>query len=109
MDRGRRGRLTRRFNFFSRGPQVCPGTGDRAGVGATLIDELLAQREREAALAGLDPAKPMPHMLDYFGIELELAPALAVLLAQSSTRRTSLNGRYRTWRGTFIGEGGGTA
>ena len=65
MDRGRR-RLLPGFNHFSRGPQGCPGTALALQVGRTAVRALL-ERGVEPASPKLNPEKPLPHMLDFFG------------------------------------------
>jgi cytochrome P450 len=60
------------FNHFSRGPQGCPGTALALLLGKTVLATLLLDRELELLSPSLDPAKPMPHMLDFFGIKVRL-------------------------------------
>ena len=58
------------FNHFSHGPQGCPGTGIAVFVGVALLAELLIRRRWRLAGGGtLDPDKPLPNMLDYFGLK----------------------------------------
>ena len=59
------------FNFFSRGPQVCPGTAIATGVGEELLGSLLEGYELTDSSPGLDLAR-LPHMLDFFGIRVEV-------------------------------------
>ena len=61
------------FNFFSRGPQVCPGTAIATGVGELLLCELIERFDPVAASPKLDLSEPLPHMLDFFGIRVRLA------------------------------------
>jgi cytochrome P450 len=60
------------FNHFSHGPQGCPGTGIALLVGRALIGTVLAERQPELRSPGLDPDRPLPHMLDFFGIRVGL-------------------------------------
>ena len=62
------------FNFFSRGPQVCPGTAISTGAGELVLGELIRQFDPETLSPGLDLATPLPHMLDFFGIRVRLKP-----------------------------------
>lgn len=64
------------FNFFSRGPQVCPGTAIATGVGEELLASLLAGYEPTDSSPGLDLAK-LPHMLDFFGVRVEVEAVAA--------------------------------
>jgi len=63
------------FNFFSRGPQVCPGTAIATGVGEELLGSLLAGYELSDVSPGLDLAK-LPHMLDFFAIRVGVEPRI---------------------------------
>jgi hypothetical protein len=60
------------FNHFSHGPQGCPGAALALNTGATMLASL---RERNPRLIEprLDPAKPLPHALDYFALRFELS------------------------------------
>jgi hypothetical protein len=60
------------FNHFSRGPQGCPGASLSLLLGAAALTAVLCGSELELASQALDPAKPLPHMLDSFGIRLRL-------------------------------------
>lgn len=60
------------FNHFSRGPQGCPGAGLALFLGKAMIAELLRGHEPTLRSPKLDPARKLPYMLDYFGIELTL-------------------------------------
>ena len=62
------------FNHFSHGPQGCPGTGIALFLGKALIAAVLAEREVQLKSPRLDPDRPLPHMLDFFGIRVELRP-----------------------------------
>jgi Cytochrome P450 len=62
------------FNHFSHGPQGCPGVELSLLVGRELFRPLLDRSPRVVS-GSLDPQKPMPHSLDYFGLRIELRPA----------------------------------
>lgn len=62
------------FNFFSRGPQICPGTAIATGVGESLLAELLDGYELEALSPQLDLGEALPHMVDFFGIRVGVEP-----------------------------------
>ena len=57
------------FNHFSRGPQGCPGTALALMAGRTFLREAL-ERDIEAVNPKLYPSKPLPHMVDFFGIRV---------------------------------------
>lgn len=60
------------FNHFSRGPQGCPGTALALLLGKAALAAVLREHEVELVAPALDPTRPMPHMLDYFGIRLRV-------------------------------------
>ena len=60
------------FNHFSRGPQGCPGTALALLLGKSALATLLAGYSVQLVSPSIDPAKPLPHMLDFFGIRLRL-------------------------------------
>jgi cytochrome P450 len=60
------------FNHFSRGPQGCPGAGITKLIGKAVLARLLRDHRVELLSPRLDPARPLPHMVDYFGIRLRL-------------------------------------
>jgi cytochrome P450 len=60
------------FNHFSRGPQGCPGTGIAMLVGKALLAQVLTSREPVLLSPALDRSRPLPRMLDPFGIRVEL-------------------------------------
>jgi cytochrome P450 len=62
------------FNHFSHGPQGCPGTNLALLVGSTVLARLLTARDPRLLTPGLDPARPLPHMLNVFGVRLALEP-----------------------------------
>jgi cytochrome P450 len=61
------------FNHFSRGPQGCPGAALTLFLGRAFLAALLRRREIDLLAPRLDPERPLPQMLDYFGLRLELA------------------------------------
>jgi cytochrome P450 len=69
------------FNQFSHGPQGCPGTNIALLVGGTVLADLLRAGPRLLA-PSLDPDRPLPYMLNVFGIRVateapELQPPAA--------------------------------
>jgi cytochrome P450 len=58
------------FNFFSHGPQGCPGAGLAVFLGQALLAELLTSHTFELTGARLDPGKRLPYSLDIYGIGL---------------------------------------
>jgi cytochrome P450 len=56
------------FNHFSHGPQGCPGVALALLVGRTILATLLRERDVKLLAPSLDPAKPLPHSLDYFSL-----------------------------------------
>ena len=62
------------FNFFSNGPQGCPGAGLAVFLGQVLIAHLLRGSELELSGANLDPADRLPYALDIYGLTIKLSP-----------------------------------
>jgi cytochrome P450 len=60
------------FNHFSRGPQGCPGTAIARLIGTAMLATLLRGRDIELVSTDLDPSKPLPAMLDFFGLRFRL-------------------------------------
>jgi hypothetical protein len=61
------------FNHFSHGPQGCPGTALALFVGKAMLAALLGPGNQVRLLSpGLDPSKPLPHTLDFFGLRFSL-------------------------------------
>ena len=60
------------FNHFSRGPQGCPGAALALLLGTAVLATVLRAGPVELASPSLDPAKPLPHMLDFFGLRFRL-------------------------------------
>ena len=61
------------FNHFSHGPQGCPGVALALLVGRTMLATLLGERDAKLLAPSLDPAKPLPHSLDYFSLRFSLS------------------------------------
>ncbi len=59
------------FNHLSHGPQGCPGVDLVELVGCSALATVLAGEVAEVH-PRLDPARPMPHMLDFFGISVRV-------------------------------------
>jgi cytochrome P450 len=59
------------FNFFSHGPQGCPGAGLSVFLGQAFLAKLLAARTPLCDV-GLDPGRPLPHALDIYGPRIRL-------------------------------------
>jgi cytochrome P450 len=59
------------FNFFSHGPQGCPGAGLSLFLGQAFLARLLATRTPSVDVE-LNPGKPLPHALDVFGLRINL-------------------------------------
>ncbi len=62
------------FNFFSNGPQGCPGAGLSIFLGQAFLAALVADQELTLNTAGLEASNSLPKGLDLFGIEIGLAP-----------------------------------
>jgi hypothetical protein len=60
------------FNHFSRGPQGCPGAGLTLLIGKAVLARLLREHRVVLESPRLDPTRPLPHMLDYFGWRFRL-------------------------------------
>jgi cytochrome P450 len=58
------------FNFFSHGPQGCPGAGMAAYLGQAMLAHLLWDGTPEVSGTDLSPAKPLPHSLDLYGLRV---------------------------------------
>lgn len=60
------------FNFFSHGPQGCPGAGLALFLGTALIARLATAGDlRVASGPHLAPGKPLPYALDIYGLTIE--------------------------------------
>jgi cytochrome P450 len=60
------------YNFFSHGPQACPGAGLSVFLGQAVLAHLLDAGTPSTG-APLDPAKPLPHGLDLYGFSVGIA------------------------------------
>jgi cytochrome P450 len=65
------------FNHFSHGPQGCPGAALALLVGRTMLGVVLRERDVRLLAPALDPARPLPHSLDYFSLRFTCTPAHA--------------------------------
>jgi cytochrome P450 len=61
------------FNFFSHGPQGCPGADFALRLGVTFLTELLRERTPTMANYALDPRGPLPLALDHSRLRLSFA------------------------------------
>jgi cytochrome P450 len=62
------------FNFFSNGPQGCPGAGLAVFLGQTVIARLLSGWELALSGASLDPDRRLPYSLDIYGLAVNFTP-----------------------------------
>ncbi len=60
------------FNFFSNGPQGCPGAGLAVFLGQAYLAHLLAHWTPTLEGASLSPGQPLPHGLDVYGFTIGL-------------------------------------
>lgn len=60
------------FNFFSHGPQGCPGAGLSVFLGQTVLAHLLDVGTPKVSGTHLDPTKPLPHSLDLYGFSINV-------------------------------------
>jgi len=58
------------FNFFSHGPQVCPGAGLSVFIGQALLAQLVYAGATNVSGNHLNPGKPLPHGLDLYGFSV---------------------------------------
>ncbi|MGH3628390.1 MAG: cytochrome P450, partial [Sciscionella sp.] len=58
------------FNFFSHGPQGCPGAGLAIFLGQAVLAKLLSVGDPELRGADLRPGKSLPHSLDIYGLTI---------------------------------------
>jgi cytochrome P450 len=54
------------YNFFSHGPQRCPGAGLAVFLGQAMLAQLIHAGATNISGARLDPAEPLPHGLDLY-------------------------------------------
>lgn len=64
------------FNFFSHGPQGCPGAGLSVFLGQAVMANMLSAGALSVSGVRLDPGKPLPHSLDLFGFEVQITGAV---------------------------------
>jgi cytochrome P450 len=62
------------FNFFSNGPQGCPGAGLAVFLGQAVLARLVTGADLELSGANLDPADRLPYALDIYGLTVKLTP-----------------------------------
>jgi len=60
------------YNFFSHGPQVCPGIGLSMLLGQTVLAHLLDTGTPVVSGTRLDSTKPLPHSLDLYGFSVDI-------------------------------------
>ena len=58
------------FNFFSHGPQGCPGAGMSILIGTALLRQLVDAGKPVLQGASLSPENPLPYSLDVYGISV---------------------------------------
>jgi len=61
------------FNFFSHGPQGCPGAGLSVFLGQAFLARLLASWTPSVDGVSLDPGQPLPHGLDVNALSIVLS------------------------------------
>jgi cytochrome P450 len=66
------------LNHFSHGPQGCPGRNLALFVGTEVLAAALERGAPQLLEPTLDPAKPLPYMLDVFRLRVGLAARAAV-------------------------------
>jgi cytochrome P450 len=60
------------YNFFSHGPQVCPGAGLSVFLGQAVLAHVLAAGTPDVSGTRLDSTKPLPHSFDLYGFSVGL-------------------------------------
>jgi cytochrome P450 len=60
------------YNFFSHGPQRCPGDGLSVFLGQAVLAHLLDAGSPTVSGTSLNPEKPLPHSLDLYGFSVDL-------------------------------------
>ena len=60
------------LNFFSHGPQGCPGSDLAILLGTATLQAIADRGTPVLGKPSLDSAKPLPHMLDVFGIQVSI-------------------------------------
>ncbi|MEO6471259.1 MAG: cytochrome P450, partial [Aeromicrobium sp.] len=61
------------FNFFSNGPQGCPGAGLSIFLGQALLAQLVTKSSPKVIGSGLNPGKPLPYSLDIYRLKVKLS------------------------------------
>jgi cytochrome P450 len=75
-ERWQNGERSYRFNHLSNGSQYCPGIPMVLLLGKAVIAQLLRSHQLILREPELEPGEPLPHMLDFFDITLDVrAPA----------------------------------
>jgi cytochrome P450 len=62
------------FNFFSHGPQGCPGAGLAIFLGQAVLAQLVNGYDLELTGARLDPERRLPYSLDIYAIGIRCTP-----------------------------------
>lgn len=62
------------FNFFSNGPQGCPGAGMSIFLGQALLGHLVTRATPVVVGRGLDAGRPLPYALDIYRLKIRLQP-----------------------------------
>jgi cytochrome P450 len=62
------------FNFFSNGPQGCPGAQLAVQLGTAVLESILRDNDPVARGAKLDPGKPLPYFLNHTKLRIALTP-----------------------------------
>jgi cytochrome P450 len=65
------------FNFFSHGPQGCPGADLALKLGAVVLTALLSERSPTTTGLELNPHHPLPLAFDHSRLQLRLTPRQA--------------------------------
>ncbi|OYN75404.1 cytochrome P450 [Mycolicibacterium sphagni] len=73
------------FNFFSHGPQGCPGADLALQLGVGALTALLRERSPAAAGVKLNPHDPLPLTLDHSRVQIRLTPRQRTLPAAPKT------------------------
>lgn len=60
------------FNFFSHGPQACPGADLALRLGVAVLTAILGERSPAATGAKLGPQQPLPLTLDQSRVNFRL-------------------------------------
>jgi cytochrome P450 len=63
------------FNFFSHGPQGCPGAGMALFLGQAVTGHVVSTHTPLLSGASLDPRKRLPYALDIYSVAIDLSPA----------------------------------